>query len=745
MKGLAIIIGVLVSVRTLAAAPLYQQPSLWSGNGTNVGSTWSSQVDSSLSGYRAYDNFSLPTGGAINQATWRGIYVDATTLQNAAVNTTDWNISLQANNAGAPGSVLSSSTIPAAQVSKQIVGTGIFNGNTVNVYEFTALLPSFAAAAGTTYWFSPMSQATNFSPLFGWIQGTGGNNSSFQTANTNGSVAGSFVRSADRAFTLSNVPVLPMTGAYVPELQAVDTLLQNFMVGKSIPGGTIAITHNDKVIYERAIGYSNEARSVPMQETALMRLASVSKPVTASAIQQLAKDGQLNLNTKVFNINGNGGILNITPYNGTLGDSRLQDITVQQLLEHTGGWNRDTAGDLAFRDVQIANAVGVPSPPGIANSAQYILSQPLQFTPGTSYNYSNIGYMFLGMVVEAVSGEGYENYVDSKVLAPAEIPAWEVNAGRTFAADQNPREPVYSSPYTAQNVYDPGGPYVSSPYGGWDHDKALAFGGLIGSSKAIAQLAEYRIAAGPEIGKLRSDYTTYSSYWWYHTGSLDGTDTLLLEASWKDWTYSILFDRRPTDGSSYSEPLVNSMQSILEGLGTWPAALVYAGDFTNDQWLTLDDITLFKQALALGSQTAFSQAYPTARYAAGDFDSNGLVNESDAAGFILALQHAGVPETFIALVPELPGDYNRDGVVDAADYVMWRKNFALNISMPNETMSLGLVDQADYIQWRAHFGTSHGAGTQLETAVPEPNCARLIALALLFGGVKRCRPNYDPI
>src|SRR6478735_10154068 len=111
--------------------------------------------------------------------------------------------------------------------------------------------------------------------------------------------------------------ILPMSGSYVPELQAVDTLLQNFMVGKPIPGGTIAITHNGALIYERGIGYSDAAHTMPMQETALMRLASVSKPVTASAIQQLAKDGQLNLNAKVFNISGNGGILNIAPYNGT--------------------------------------------------------------------------------------------------------------------------------------------------------------------------------------------------------------------------------------------------------------------------------------------------------------------------------------------------------------------------------------------------------------------------------------------
>lgn len=58
-----------------------------------------------------------------------------------------------------------------------------------------------------------------------------------------------------------------------------------------------------------------------------MRLASVSKPIAASAVQQLVKDGRLGLDDKVFNISGNGGILNVSPYNGTLGDPRLADIT----------------------------------------------------------------------------------------------------------------------------------------------------------------------------------------------------------------------------------------------------------------------------------------------------------------------------------------------------------------------------------------------------------------------------------
>src|SRR6266576_2344120 len=88
---------------------------------------------------------------------------------------------------------------------------------------------------------------------------------------------------------------LPMTGTFVPALQSVDTLLQNFMAGKPIPGGTITITHNEKVIYDRGIGYSDVAGTVPMQETELMRLASGSKPGTASATTQMAKDGKARL------------------------------------------------------------------------------------------------------------------------------------------------------------------------------------------------------------------------------------------------------------------------------------------------------------------------------------------------------------------------------------------------------------------------------------------------------------------
>ncbi len=85
--------------------------------------------------------------------------------------------------------------------------------------------------------------------------------------------------------------------------------------------------------------------------------------------------------------------------------------------------------------------------------------------------------------------------------------------------------------------------------------------------------------------------------------------------------------------------------------------------------------------------------------------------------------------TIIEAAAGLSGDYNNDGIVDAADYTVWRDHFGEAALPFNETASLGTVDQADYDAWKANFGatTNMGAGS---TAVPEPT-AWLLAVAAL--------------
>jgi hypothetical protein len=96
------------------------------------------------------------------------------------------------------------------------------------------------------------------------------------------------------------------------------------------------------------------------------------------------------------------------------------------------------------------------------------------------------------------------------------------------------------------------------------------------------------------------------------------------------------------------------------------------------------------------------------------------------------LDEIRVGETFADVTPHtpavvgVPGDYNDNDVVDAADYVAWRNSPA---TLTNEGASPGVVNQADYDFWRTRFGATSAAGAGLGAAVPEPATIALIAFA----------------
>jgi hypothetical protein len=85
-----------------------------------------------------------------------------------------------------------------------------------------------------------------------------------------------------------------------------------------------------------------------------------------------------------------------------------------------------------------------------------------------------------------------------------------------------------------------------------------------------------------------------------------------------------------------------------------------------------------------------------------------------------------------------PGDYNGDGVVDAGDYVVWRKNQGTMNTLPNDNNIGGTISSAHYDLWRSNFGTTAGSGATLDfAAVPEPApamlCLAFAAIVLLIG------------
>jgi hypothetical protein len=95
------------------------------------------------------------------------------------------------------------------------------------------------------------------------------------------------------------------------------------------------------------------------------------------------------------------------------------------------------------------------------------------------------------------------------------------------------------------------------------------------------------------------------------------------------------------------------------------------------------------------------------------------------------------------LPPYLPGDYNFDGHVDAADYARWRSLYGNDISLDSNAdadgSGNGVVDAADYVIWRKSLGSSAGAGAGTSGTVPEPATSALLLLGAVLGGGLRCR------
>ena len=344
----------------------------------------------------------------------------------------------------------------------------------------------------------------------------------------------------------------PAAGSAAIEVFDFTGMLKRFANQHNIGAAALGVMKHGEIIYEGAVGHMDEERQVPIRQDVMMRLASVTKPITAAAVRHLAERGMVSLNTRVFDLGQDGGgLLDLEPF-PELGDSRLADITVLHLLQHRGGWDKEVVGDLIYRYSTISKAMSVPSPPGRENTVRYLLGQPLQFAPGSQRAYANAGYLVLGLVIEEVSGQDYMTYVHENVFAPLGVPAGDVIRGRTFPEDRSDREPWYdpAGRSMVKNVFDPNGPRVRWPDGGWDHEALIADGGLVASTRAILEFLDvYQVAPNDDIGLRRPESEAAHSRG-SHTGGLPGTNTLALQRG-DGINYVALFNRRDQLGTDH--------------------------------------------------------------------------------------------------------------------------------------------------------------------------------------------------
>ena len=373
----------------------------------------------------------------------------------------------------------------------------------------------------------------------------------------------------------------PVSGLPQPSLSALDTVMQQLMVKWQVPGAALALTKDGRLVLAHGYGYADQAANQPVQPDSLFRIASVSKPFTAAAILKLIEQGKLNLTTHAFSV-----LSDLTPPPGTTPDARLANITIQNLLEHKGGWDRSIAGDPPFTlPIIAAQAFGATPPATPDLLIRYMMGQPLQFTPGTTSVYSNFGYIVLGAIIERASGQSYENYVRSAILAPLGIQ--RMRLGKSLVADRAVDEVKYydypGAPLSS-SVFPTGPVSVPTPYGGFALELLAGAGGWIASTMDFCRYADNingqlppNVLQSPPAGFVSYVPPVGDGWGWIFDGSLPGTNSIVhLDTGFQvsgRVTWAVLFNTRP-GGNPSPDLLGDADDQILkavQGITSWPS------------------------------------------------------------------------------------------------------------------------------------------------------------------------------
>lgn len=230
-------------------------------------------------------------------------------------------------------------------------------------------------------------------------------------------------------------------GSAIPGFKYGDAF-QKFILEGGYKGGATGVLLGNRLGYAEGYGRSSSGHNIHVES--LLPLAGISKTITALAVLKLIEDGKIHPNDKVF---GNSGILNrMAPFKEENVDARLYEITVNDLLRNAGGWNSETSPikDPMFNDLIVASnnmvtniskEMKLAGPINVYDIIHFMMSQPLDFTPGSESKVSNFGYAVLGRIIELVSDLDYETYVKEAVLTPCGM--WHTKQGPHQVAGYN--------------------------------------------------------------------------------------------------------------------------------------------------------------------------------------------------------------------------------------------------------------------------------------------------------------------
>ncbi|RDL35295.1 uncharacterized protein BP5553_07226 [Venustampulla echinocandica] len=237
-------------------------------------------------------------------------------------------------------------------------------------------------------------------------------------------------------------------------LATIDNDINAYIKKYDIPGFSLAITKDDRLVIAKGYGLADNATNVIVTPNSLFRIMSISKSLTTTAIMKLIQDGHFSITDKVFGLDSVLG----TKYGSTIVNGAKQykpnvtSITVQQLLEHQSGFGANADPEVLLQTKTPAEAV-----------TAILDTIPLLNPPNTAAVYSNFGYLVLGRIIADVSGQEYETYVKNNILTPSGVTRMQLADNSGPIANEVTYYPLGASSAFRVREFDSFGGWVGTP------------------------------------------------------------------------------------------------------------------------------------------------------------------------------------------------------------------------------------------------------------------------------------------
>jgi N-acyl-D-amino-acid deacylase len=385
----------------------------------------------------------------------------------------------------------------------------------------------------------------------------------------------------------SAAPPIPVTGHAGTGLKVFDAVVTDILARFDVPGATLALAKDGRLVLARGYGFAHPERKRTMEPATLFKLASVSKSVTAVTVLKLVEDGKLDLDARVFTL-----LPHLRPPRGAVADPRLHHITVRELLYHAGGWSREESGDPIGFGRRAVRALRAEPPVTPAMLARYMMGRPLDFDPGTRCDYSNFGYLLLGLVIERSADEPYregvrpyEEFVAEHTLRPMGIRRMRLAPPRGARAARGEAEGVGPD----DRPVPPTLPIVHFASGGWlgsavDLARFLtAIDGTRGQRFLSEATTRLMFSPPPPPVPPRRNGSHFGMGWdvvhrtrdgllYHKDGGLEGFATWIEHRpNGVNWVVLFNASRAKPEGPEWHQAFTTAIRRAIDEISNWPA------------------------------------------------------------------------------------------------------------------------------------------------------------------------------